>query len=306
MTDVATKKQSRYKLIASDRLFAFTVYLVLLFSLIVTLYPIYFVLIASVSNVIYVNSGEFLLFPKGLHFTGYSGVFNMRQIWIGYMNTVVYTAFGTLFGLCLSIPAGYALSRTDLPGRKYIMLIMIFTMFFNGGMIPTYINMKNLGLLNTRLVLIISGTISVYNIILIRTFFANTIPGELYEAATIDGSGNFRFFIQIVLPLSKAIIAVIGLYIAVSQWNAYFKALLYITDRNKMPLQVIIRELLVQSNMLWEIQGGNVDSIILESQHMLEVIRYSLIVVSTLPVMCFYPFIQKYFVRGVMIGSIKG
>jgi putative aldouronate transport system permease protein len=289
----------------NDKIFTIAVYLILTLCLVVTFYPVYFVVVASVSRVTSVNSGRMLLFPEGFHLQGYSGVFQMQKIWMGYFNTIVYTVFGTLFGLSLSLLAGYGLSRSDLPGRGVIMMLMVFTMFFSGGMIPSYINMKNLHLLNTRLVLIMTGSVSVYNIILIRTFFANTIPNELYEAAVLDGCGNGRFFVLIVLPLSKAIMAVIALYIAIGHWNAFFNALLYITDRNKMPLQIILRELLAQTQMLQEIESVDVN-IKFEAEQNIQVIRYSLIIVSTLPVMCLYPFVQKHFVKGVMIGSIKG
>jgi putative aldouronate transport system permease protein len=299
------KKPNKLRLNIGDKTFTAVVYVILTFCLIITLYPVYFVIIASFSEVGAVNSGRMLLWPKGFHLNGYTNVFSIRRIWIGYANTIVYTVFGTLFGLACSLLAGYGLSRKDIPGRNVIMMLMVFTMFFSGGMIPSYINIKNLHLLNTRLVLILTGSISVYNIILIRTFFANTIPAELYEAAIIDGCGNGRFFILIVLPLSKAIMAVIALYIAIGHWNAYFNALLYITDRNKMPLQIVLRELLAQTEMLHEMIGTDIDAMF-EAEKNLQVIRYSLIVVSTLPVMCLYPFVQKHFVKGVMIGSIKG
>jgi putative aldouronate transport system permease protein len=287
---------------ADEAVFLFVVYVILVFALIAALYPIYYVLVASVSDPVYANSGELLLYPKGLHFSGYTGVLTMQKIWAGYYNTLIYTVFGTTFGLCCSLAAGYSLSRSDLPGRNVIMLLMVFTMFFSGGMIPTYLIVRSLGLTNTRIILIILGSISVYNIILIRTYFSSTIPGEMKEAAFIDGCGNMRFFLQFALPLSKAIVAVIALYIAVYHWNAYFNAFLYITDRDKLPLQVILRELL--SVRLTEFEGDpSVDE---EAQQMLQVIRYSVIVVSTLPVMCLYPFVQKYFVKGIMIGSLKG
>jgi putative aldouronate transport system permease protein len=290
--------------INGDALFMLIVYLIMFFTLIITLYPVYFVLIASISDPVYANSGYLLLYPKGIHFAGYTGLLRLKDLWTGYMNTIIYALFGTLFGLCCCLPAGYGLSRSDLPGRNVIMMIMVFTMFFSGGMIPTYLTVQKLGLLNTRLVLIMLGSVSVYNIILIRTFFSSTLPRELLEASIIDGCGNFQFFLRIALPLSKAIIAVIALYIAVYQWNAYFNALLYITDRSKTPLQVIIRELLYSQTI--DRGGGLLDQDDSEMQKMVLIIRYSVIVASTLPVMCFYPFVQKYFVKGVMIGSLKG
>ena len=303
MAGSLTKKWSKYlKYSRSDKLFIIVVYLIMTICLIITFYPVYYVFVASVSDNVAANSGEALLYPKGFHLAGYSRMLQMEKIWIGYMNTIIYVVFGTIFGLTCVIMAGYGLSRKDLPGRNVIMLLMVFTMFFSGGMIPTYITVRNFGLLNTRMILILLGSVSVYNIILTRTFFSVNIPNELREATVIDGCGNFRFFIQFAIPLSQAIIAVIALFIAIGHWNAYFNALLYITDRNKLPLQVIIRELL--TSRLTDFTGDPGFSE--ESQLMLQVIRYSVIVISVVPVLCFYPFIQKYFVKGVMIGSIKG
>ncbi|MCL2833381.1 MAG: carbohydrate ABC transporter permease [Treponema sp.] len=293
---------SWFKYSSGDRIFTIFVYFIITVLFLVSFYPVYYVLIASFSDYVAANSGNMLLIPSGFHLVGYTGILQLQKIWIGYGNTLIYVLFGTIFGLACSMMAGYGLSRKDLPARNIIMLLMIFTMFFSGGMIPTYITVKNFGLLNTRLVLIIMGSVSVYNIILIRTFFSVSIPNELREATVIDGCGNFRFFIQFALPLSTAIVAVITLYIAIYHWNAYFNALLYITDRNKLPLQVILRELL--TSRLNEPSANtemNEDSMI-----MLQVIKYSVIVVSIAPIMCLYPFVQKYFIKGVMIGSIKG
>jgi len=215
----------------------------------------------------------------------------------------MYTVGGTVLGLICSLTAGYSLSRKDLPFRNLIMMLLVFTMYFHGGMIPTYLVVKNLGLINTRAVLIILGSVSVYNIILIRTFFQSNLPDELHEAATIDGCGNFRFFVQFALPLSKAIIAVIALYLAVGYWNSYYNALVYTTNNNLKPLQLFIREMLMQSNSTPDFADAE-----LAAQHMLmlQVIKYAVIVVATVPIMCVYPFLQKYFVQGVMIGSVKG
>ena len=286
----------------SERLFILIVYLILTFLLIITFYPVYYVFVASFSDNVSANSGRVLFYPQGFHLAGYTGILQMQRIWTGYQNTIIYVVFGTLFGLVCCIPAGYSLSRRDLPARNIIMALFVFTMFFSGGMIPTYLTVRNLRLLNSRLVLIIMGSVSIYNIILTRTFFTMNIPHELREATVIDGCGNFRFFIQFAVPLSKAIITVITLYVAVYHWNAYFNALLFITDRTKHPLQVILRELL--TSRLTEFTGNIV--LAEDNQQMLQVIRYSVIVVSVVPIMCLYPFVQKYFIKGVMIGSIKG
>ena len=257
--------------------------------------PVYFVILASFSSSTAVNSGAMLLWPVDFHITGYEFVFSDVRIITGYTNTIMYTLGGTVIGLIFSLMAGYSLSRKDLPFRNAIMMIMVFTMYFHGGMIPTYLVIKNLGLINTRAVLIILGCVSVYNIIL--------MPDELYEAAIIDGCGNMRFFLQFALPLSKAIIAVIALYLAVGYWNSYYNALVYTTNNNLKPLQLFIREMLMQSNSTPDFADAE-----LAAQHMLmlQVIKYAVIVVATVPIMCVYPFLQKYFVQGVMIGSVKG
>lgn len=286
----------------TDKVINFFLYCVILVAIVVCLYPVWFVLVASFSDPIYVNSGQLLLFPKGFHTRGYITVFQDWRITTGYANTLIYTTFGTLLGLFASLSAGYSLSRKDLPARGIIMGLMVFTMFFHGGLVPTYLIVKKLGLLNTRLVLILMGSVSVYNIILIRTFFSSTIPTELMEAAFIDGCGNLRFFAQFALPLSKAIIAVIGLYLCVGYWNGYFNALLYVTDRTKHPLQLFLQEILLTAQSTDMADGESAS----EFKSIVQVIKYAVIVVSTLPVMCVYPFLQKYFVQGVMLGSIKG
>lgn len=276
----------------------------LIFLTVVTIYPLWFIVVASVSDSQLINSGTLLLFPKGFHTLGYRRVFEDWRIWTGYLNTIFYTVGGTLFGTFATVLAGYAFSRKDLPGAGILMKLFVFTMYFSGGLIPTYILIKNLGLTDTRLLMILQGSISVYNIIVVRSFMKSNIPDELLDAATVDGCGNGIFFVSIVLPLSKAIMAVMVLYIAVSHWNAYFNALIYLTDRYKYPLQVFLREILLQTTAFNEIVEDAEAA--LEMQQMTATIRYSVIVVATAPILCVYPFIQKYFVKGVMIGSVKG
>ncbi len=288
-----------------DRIFVILNSLILCLIFLIVAYPVYFVILASVSDAQYVNSGTLLLWPKGFHLSGYRYVLKEERIWVGYANTILYASAGTLLGLFTSLLAGYSLATPTLPGRKGIMAIMVFTMYFSGGLIPSYLIVKQLGLLDTRTIMIILGSVSVYNIILIRTFFLNTIPKELQEAASIDGCGYGRFFIQIALPLSKAIIAVIALYLVVGYWNSYFTALIYLQDNSKKPLQLFLREILLVSTESMKQQTENAEAMA-EYQRLLEVIKYAVIVVSTLPVMCIYPFLQKYFVQGVMIGSLKG
>ena len=227
------------------------------------------------------------------------------KIWTGYGNTILYTAGGTLIGTFCTMLAGYALSRDDLPGAGFIMKAFVFTMYFQGGMIPFYIIVTKLNLQDTRFLMIIISCISVYNIILVRSYCASTLPKDLYEAASIDGCGNVRFMFQMVFPLSKAIVAVIALYIAVSYWNSYFYPMIFLNDYSKYPLQNVLREILLVANMNTADTGTDPMAAQRLAQ-MSSVIKYSAIVISTVPIICVYPFIQKYFVQGVMIGSIKG
>ena len=293
---------------AQDKVFMTVLHVVLALVLIVVIYPLLFVLFASMSDPQYVNSGALLLYPKGFNLLGYQQVFRDQRILIGYGNTIYYTVFGTILAVAVNMMGGYALSRDDLPGRGIVMALFVFTMYFGGGMIPFYLIVRNLHLTNTRTILVLLGGTSVYNMIIARSFFISTIPRELQEAAEIDGCGTGRFFFSIVMPLTKAITAVIVLYCAVGQWNAYFNALIFISDRDKFPLQIFLREILLtaktyeSADVLSTLSGDD----LARMQRMSEVTKYGVIVVSTLPIIALYPFLQKYFVKGVMIGSLKG
>ena len=288
-----------------DKVFYIVTFVILCLFLVTIIYPLWFVLMASLSDAQYVNNGTILLYPKGLTWLGYERTFANTKIWTGYGNTILYTAGGTLIGTFCTMLAGYALSRDDLPGAGFIMKAFVFTMYFQGGMIPFYILINNLHLSNTRFLMIIITCISVYNIILVRSFCASTLPKDLWEAASIDGCGNVRYMFQMVFPLSKAIVAVIALYIAVGYWNSYFYPMIFIQDANKLPLQNVLREILLVANM----NPADTGTDPMAAQRlalMSSVIKYSAIVISTVPIICVYPFLQKYFVQGVMIGSIKG
>lgn len=302
---MAVQEKKRIRDTTSDRIFNIVIHTILIIFLVLVIYPVYFVLIASVSDPTYVNSGDFLLYPKGFTLLGYQRVFQDDRIWVGYGNTLIYTILGTILGIFANILAGYALSRHDLPGRNIVMALFVFTMYFGGGMIPFYIIINNMNMVNTRALMVILGSVSVYNIIIVRSFFVSTIPLELQEAAFIDGCTNQRFFISIVLPLSKAIVAVIALYTAVGYWNSYFNALIFLTDTSKFPLQLYLREILLTAKTA---DASNITdpAAARKLETMVEVVKYGVIVVSTLPILCVYPFIQKYFVKGVMIGAIKG
>ena len=299
---MAMKLFKRDKRTNADILFD-TLFVVLsVFCLLVTLYPMYFIVIASFSDPKKVMLGEVLIIPKGLTLNGYKMVFEDARVWLGYRNTIFYTIAGTLFSLFGTLPCAYALSRKELPGRGFIMFLFSVTMFFGGGLVPNYLILKQLGMLNTVWIFIIPWAVSVYNVIITRTFFQSSIPEELMDAARIDGCGYTRFFMSCVLPLSKAIIAVIGLYYAVGYWNEYYRALVYCRDKNLKPLQCALRDILIEAQ---DSAGGQTNNF-LEKKLKGEAMKYALILISTAPIMCVYPFIQKYFTKGVMIGSIKG
>jgi putative aldouronate transport system permease protein len=287
-----------------DKLFDWAVHAALALLCVIVLYPLVFVLVASFSSPEAVMRGEVWLWPKNVTLVGYQKIFQNSEILSGYMNTILYTLVGTAINLAMSVAAAYPLSRKDFYGRNAIAAMMVFTMFFSGGMVPTYLLVKNLGMLNTMWALIIPGAVSVYNILIMRTFFQSGIPYEMQEAASIDGCSNLSTLVRIVLPLSMPIIAVMILFYSVGHWNAYFSALMYLTDRDKYPLQLFLREILIQGQMQ-EMLGIGDDSharSVMEG----EAIKYAVVIVANLPVLLLYPFLQKYFVKGVMIGAIKG
>lgn len=269
----------------------------------IVLIPLIFVIAASFSDPDLVLRGEVLLIPRGFTLEAYTKVFENEDIWRGFRNSCIYTVCGTLFSVILTVLAAYPLSRKKLPGRNFFMMAILFTMYFNGGMIPTYLLVRDLGMYNTVWALLIPAAISTYNLIVAKTFFENSIPGELYESAYLDGCGNIRMLTAIVLPLSKAILAVLVLYYAVEIWNAYFDALIYIRNEELHPLQIILRNILLLGQTE---QMGTNDIGMAEKIKMAEAIKYSAIIVSSIPMLLIYPFVQKYFVKGVMIGAVKG
>lgn len=292
------------KMSKSDIVFLFIVYVTVILISVVILYPLWFVIIASISEPNLVATGEVLLLPKGVTFEGFKYIFRDPRIWSGYYNTIRYTVVGTMLALFITIPAGYALSRTDMMGRGIIMKLLIVTKYFSGGLIPTYLVVKGLGLVNTPYVLMILGSFSVFNLILCRTYFLNTMPIELQEAAEIDGCGIFQYFLKVVIPLSKSIIAIMVLYYAVGHWNSFFNGLIYVTDSDLYPLQLILRDILITGQ---SVDPSTVDPDSLElMKQIARTIQYGVIIVSSLPVLVLYPFVQKHFVKGVMIGSVKG
>jgi putative aldouronate transport system permease protein len=271
--------------------------------IVIMLYPLLFVLSASFSDPDMVLRGNVVLLPKGLTLTPYKMVFDNPDIWQSYKNTIFYTLVGTFINISLTILAAYPLSRKDMPCRRVLTLVIVFTMYFNGGLIPTYLLVRDLHMYNTVWAIMIPAAISTYNLIVARTFFESSIPNELYESAKLDGCSNIGMLFRIVLPLSSAIIAVLVLYYGVAHWNSYFSALVYLRNEKLFPLQIILRDILILGQT--EQMGSN-DVGMGEKIKMAEGIKYSVIVVSSATILLLYPFLQKYFVKGVMIGAIKG
>ena len=275
------------------------------FLVALVLYPLILVLSSSVSDPVAVAAGKVILFPKGFTLSGYERVFRDQNIMRGYCNTLLYTVLGTCINLAVTLPAGYAMTKTEVPGVKLVMMLFLFTMYFSGGLIPSFLLVKNLELYNTRAVLLILGAFSVYNCIICRSFFA-ALPKELEEAAFIDGSSYLNTFFKIVLPLSKALLGVMVLYFAVGHWNSYFKAMIYTYDKEIQPLQLFLRRILILEVSSAEMMGAGGDELAAQQQYIAALIKYAVIVVSSLPLMIIYPFLQKYFEKGVLIGSVKG
>ncbi|WP_300766444.1 carbohydrate ABC transporter permease [uncultured Bifidobacterium sp.] len=270
------------------------------------LYPLWFIIIASFSDPTAVSTGQVLLLPKGINLTGYSKLISDSRIWIGYKNTIIYSVLGTALNLVVTIPASFALSRPEFKPRRIIMFLVAFTMFFSGGLIPTYLLMKQLGLLNSMWVFILPGAFNAFNMIIARSFFETSIPEELRDASRVDGLSYFGFFWKIVIPLSSAIIAVIGLYYFVGHWNDYFTGLIYIRDQDKQPLQNVLQMILLANQTSPGSSSSMAGMTAAQSQNFADQIKFGIIIVSTLPLLVIYPFLQKYFNKGVMIGAIKG
>lgn len=295
-----------------DKIFGLLVNVLILIFFIVEIYPIIFVLSASVSDPHAVNSGRMLLLPIDPTLDGYRYILQYREIWTGYVNTIFYTLWGTLINLAVTLPAAYVLSRQDFKDKGFFTVLFMITMYFSGGLIPTYLNIRELGLLNTRTVMLVCSALSVYNMIVAKTFFGNSIPWELHESAKIDGANNFTMFFRIVLPLSSPIIVVMALYYGVGHWNSYFNAMIYLArKRETWPLQLFLREILLQSKAAEQALSNGFYSIeqmeaMMRQADTANMVKYCVIVVATAPMLIIYPWLQKYFAKGVMIGAVKG
>lgn len=284
-----------------DKIFRFFSGLFLILLAAIVLYPVYFIIIASFSDPDAVLAGRVVLWPVDINLDGYIKIIERTDVWLGYRNTIVYTLLTVVLSLLVTVPAGWALSRKTLPGKKFLMMYFIIPMFFGGGLIPFYNVMSSLGLINTIWAIVLPSILSVWNLFMTKTFFESSIPNGLIEAAKIDGAGHFRTFGSVVLPLAKAILAVMALYYAVGQWNSYFNAMIFLQDETLYPLQLVLKEILIAS----ESTVGGSGETILQQYRLANQLKYVSVIVSSLPVLMLYPFVQKYFAQGVMIGSLK-
>ena len=293
------------RLCRQDQLFKIINATLLTLFLFIELYPLIYIVSCSFSSGDALISGRVCLLPVQFTLDGYKAVFEYKSLWMGFGNSILYTLSGTLIGVTLTLLAAYPLSRDDLYGRKIFIALFVFTMMFSGGMIPSYLLLKNMHMLNTLWAIILPTTLSAYHVIVARTFFCQNIPKELLEAAQMDGCSNFGFFYKIALPLSKSIIAVLSLWIAIGLWNGYFAPMIYLNDEAKYPLQLVLRKILLLSQVDFTNAVVNPE-VYIRNKYMSEILKYGMIVISSLPLMLLYPFAQKYFVQGMMIGSVKG
>ncbi len=281
--------------------------LVIMITLLI-MYPLYFVIIASFSKPADVMAGETLLWFKNFTTTNYEYLLNEDRLWTGYRNTIIYTVLGTLYQLFLTIPTAYVLTKKYLPGRNFVSLFYLLPMYISGGLIPSFILMKNLGMVDNPLILIIGGGISCYNLMIAKQYFATSIPGELYEAAQIDGAPEWKCFTQIAMPLAKPIIAVMALYYGVTHWNSYYNAMIYIREEDFWPLQLVLKEVLISSQDIVIEPGMDMEMMeaLMQRLEMVQGMKYAIIFVACVPLLVAYPFVQKYFTKGMMIGAVKG
>ncbi len=269
---------------------------------IVIIYPLWYVILASITDPAIVNSGKFLLVPTGLYVSGYKEAFDYPQLWDGYKCSVIYTLVGVVVALVATIPGAYALSRRDMAGRKGIMFLFTFTMFFNGGMIPLYLTVKAINIYDTLWAIVLPIGVSVYNLIVCRSFFEANLPLELLEASKLDGCSDFGFFFKIAIPLSSTIIAVMVLFYATGLWNIYFNAIMFLQAEDKMPLQVVLRNLILSNQLTIGASGAE----LVEKQKLIDQLKYVIVTLAAFPLVIVYPFVQKYFAKGVMVGAVKG
>jgi putative aldouronate transport system permease protein len=302
-TRIAVQKPHKHKETFADSVFNVINAIIMSLVCVCIAYPLYFVLVASFTDPNIVNQGRVLLYPVNLFLGGYERILQYPPLWSGYRNTIIYTVAGSIVSISVTVPAAYALSRRDMAGRRILMFIFTFTMFFSGGIIPLYLVIQKLRIYNTIWAMVLPGAVSIYNLIVCRTYFDTSIPRELLEASRLDGCTDFGFFFRIVLPVSSTIIAVMILFYATAIWNQFMNALMFLADQENMPLQVIMRNLILinQARAMTNDPGE-----MMMRQKLAEQLKYAVIVVSAAPLLMVYPFLQKYFAKGVMIGAVKG
>lgn len=301
----STSKRNRIKLASSDKLYLGFVYAFLILFTVIVLYPLLYVISCSFSSPEALVSGKVTFLPVDPGLEGYRAVFQNANVWTGYKNTIIYTFWGTFLSVIITFMGGYVLSRKEFPLRRAITLFFTLTMFFNGGLLPTYLLIKKLQMIDTIYALILPGAFSVWMGFIARTYIQSSIPEELYEAICLDGGDYVQHFLKVVLPLAKPILAVLALNSATGHWNSYFSAMIYLNTPEKQPLQMVLRSILIQNVVDWT--SINIDvTDLMRRQYLSELLKYSLIIVSSLPLLIIYPFLQKYFVKGIMVGSIKG
>ncbi len=305
MKHILSRRRRGIRNSRADRVFYGVNTVVMLLLFVVYAWPLWFVLIASFSDPNLVQAGQVLLLPKGVHLGGYKLILEYRDILRGYLNSILYTVVGTALNLVMTVCAAYPLSKHDFMPRRFLTVMFIFTMYFSGGLIPLYLQVRSLGLYNSPLAMIIPGAVSIYNVLILRSFFLYGVPKSLEEAALLDGANTAQLLWHVSLPLVKPTLAVLVLYYAIGHWNDYFSALIFLKDRELMPLQTILRDVLITGKIDMASSGMEMQAVI-EKLKTAQTLKYSVIVVSTLPLMLVYPFIQKYFVKGVMIGAVKG
>ena len=303
---MSKKKNTAIRLSTGDRIMDTTINIVMALLFLVVAYPLVYVVSSSFSSGDAVFNGKVILWPVEFSTYGYEIVLKFPKVWIGYKNTIINTVLGTIMNVFTTMLVAYPLSRREFQGKGFYMFIFMFTMWFGGGLVPSYLLMSDLGLVNNRLAVLLTGLVSISNMVVMRSFFRNSIPADLHDAARVDGISDIGYLIKIVLPLSKAIFSVVTLYYAVAHWNAYFSAMIYLRDPSMMTLQQVLKDLLAQANpSVEDVQGLSAEDIA-NMQYAADLMKYSLIVISSAPILCAYPFVQKYFEKGVMIGSVKG
>ena len=303
---MSKKNSTAIRLSTGDRIMDTTINVIMFLLFLVVLYPLVYVVSSSFSSGDAVFNGKVILWPVDFSTYGYEIVLKFPKVWVGYKNTIINTVLGTVMNVFTTTLVAYPLSRKEFQGKGFYMFIFMFTMWFGGGLVPSYLLMSDLGLVNNRLAVLLTGLVSISNMVVMRSFFRNSIPGDLHDAARVDGISDIGYLVKIVLPLSKAIFSVITLYYAVAHWNAYFSAMIYLRDPSMMTLQQVLKDLLAQANPSMDDVAGLSAEDIANMQYAADLMKYSLIVISSAPILCAYPFVQKYFERGVMIGSVKG